>query len=267
MFHRFHQADGLPPRIKAPLQVRSCGHYIVGEKFRDNPFRKDFLELFWGIRGTANIGVDGKVLKLRGKTVFYYLPGDFHDIRACEAPLEYCYLTLDGSNLGNLIEQFGIRREIVPADVCPVNLFRELAHHLEESTIRGEYMASTVAYQILTLAAAGVPAETGVFTRFKEKIQARFSDPELTIQGLSDELKIHTSTLNRCLNSISGMSPGEYLLSFRLREASSLITQTELPFKVISSECGFSDPNYFAKTVRRKFGMSPSELRKNRQIK
>ena len=260
---RGRKPNGAVPQINATVHVRSCGHFIVNKNFRDNPMRKNFLELFWGVRGTAAIGFHGKKFRLQPRTVFFYLPGDFHDITACTAPLEYYWVTFDGNTLNDLIRHFQIREKIIQTDICPINLFRQLGEHLRANTIRDEYLASAIGYQILSIAMAGEYKEKPIFEKFRELIQLNYNDPELSIDRIANQLNIHRTTLNRCLETVSGMSPGHYLTAFRMQEALSLIKNSNRPFKDIASEVGFSDQNYFAKAIRRQFGVTPTELRRN----
>lgn len=261
--NRYIGSNGTALRINAPIHVRTCGHYIVDKTFRDNYLKKDFLELFWCVRGSARIGFQGRVFLMQPRNVFFYLPGDFHDITAHSAPLEYYWMTLDGNNLDNLIEHFKLEQKIIQADICPINLFRQLAQHMEEHTIRGEYLAGAAAYHILSMAVAGQISEQPLFELFRELIQRGYNNPELTIEQIAQQLSVHRTTLTRCLKTVTGMTPGQYLLAFRMQEALSLIKNTTLQFKKIADEVGLPDQNYFAKVVRKQFGMSPSELRKN----
>ena len=250
-------------KVPVPLQVHSCGHYVLGKSFRDNPMHKPFIELFWGIRGAANVGFNGKVFQLEPQTVFFYLPGDFHDITTSKAPLEYCWFTLDGDNVGNLVEQFQLKQEIIRTDVCPVHLFRQMEHRIISGTREDAYMTSALAYLILTLALAGEPGGKPLFTRFREILESRYGNPDLRIESVAQELKVHQSTLARCVLSMTGMTPREYLEDFRIREACRLIRGTKCLFKEIAIETGFSDPAYFGKVIRRKTGMTPAAIRRS----
>ena len=110
---------------------------------------------------------------------------------------------------------------------------------------------------------AGQISEQPLFELFRELIQRGYNNPELTIEQIAQQLSVHRTTLTRCLKTVTGMTPGQYLLAFRMQEALSLIKNTTLQFKKIADEVGLPDQNYFAKVVRKQFGMSPSELRKN----
>lgn len=69
----------------------------------------------------------------------------------------------------------------------------------------------------------------------------------------------------------SGLSPGQYILKTRISNACRrLISGKDEQIGEIAFDCGFSDPNYFARTFRKMTGFTPSqfarEYRKNRQL-
>ncbi len=259
--HRYRDEAHDAACIRAPLHVRSCGHYIVGKPWRDNPLKKHFMEFFWGVRGSGNFGYGKEVFRLLPGTVFFYLPGDFHDITTHTAPFEYRWITFDGDNLANTISQFGITRKITSAGRCPMELFEHLENHLRDYTPRGEYLAGAAAYQILSLAFAGTDPGNSLFEQFREQVKVHFSDPSLTVASLARKLGVHRSTLFRTVQAASGMTPQAYLCTFRVQEALSLIRDSSWSFKEIAAETGFRNQNYFAKVIRRRFGRNPSWLR------
>ena len=58
------------------------------------------------------------------------------------------------------------------------------------------------------------------------------------------------------------MSFKEYLTERRLFESEKLLQQEETKISAISKRCGFSEPPFFIKKFKEKFGISPSEYRK-----
>lgn len=259
--HRYRDEAHDAPCIRAPLRVRSCGHYVVDKPWRDNPLRKSFMELFWCVRGIGNIGCGGRVLRLLPDTVFFYLPGDLHDITTHTAPFEYYWITFDGDNLENTISQFGITREIRRAGRCPAELFEHLENHLRDYTLRGEYLAGAAAYEILSLAFAGTDPGNSLFEQFRERVKIHYPDPDLNVGTLALELGIHRTTLFRTVRAASGMTPQEYICTCRVQEALSLIRDSSWSFKEIASEVGFRNQNYLAKVIRRRLGRNPTWLR------
>ena len=249
--------------IPALVHVRSCGLYSIPEKeWNDGVKRKNFLQLFWGIRGSAVVGrEDGEVL-LEPETVCFYLPGDLHRVYLKSAPLEYCFVTFDGDNVDELIRGFNITREVLKAGPCPVELFQSLELNLHDYSPRGEYLAGADGYRILSLAFAGKKVENTLVERFKAVVEKRLSDPDLKPSGISSELGVHLTTLTRNIRGASGITPLEYITALRLQRVLALIQSGGISIKEIASKTGFANANYLAKVFRKHFGCSPREFRK-----
>lgn len=250
------------PSVPALVHVRSFGHYRIPEPvWHDKKAQKNFLQMFWGIRGSAVLRHHGKKYTLEPENVCFYLPGDIHDISIQSTPLEYCWLTFDGDNLEHLIQCFNITRTPFHAGPCPLEIFQSLDLNLHNYAPYGEYLASADGYKILCLAFAGEPQETTLSARFKLLVEENLADPELHPAQLAATLNIHPTTLNRNISAATGMTPIEYLTAIRLQQALTLIRTTSRSFKEIAEECGFANANYFAKVFRKKFGCSPSGFR------
>ncbi len=247
--------------IPALIHARSMGHYIVPSGWRDNPIRKNFLELFWCVSGTGEFRCMDKPAFLNAGDVCFYFPGDCHRIRA-ESHWEYYWLTIDGPDPDLLIRLFQLNRSPRHAGSCPVELFNRLSGELRDTSSRGEFRAGATAYEILSLAMGGAePEENGRLRRFRELLEDSFQDPDLQIETIAEKMGIHRSSLTRLIKRCCGMSPIEYLLSFRVQEALRLLNDTEYSIKEIASCTGFRDPNYFTKVITRRLGKPPSALR------
>jgi len=66
----------------------------------------------------------------------------------------------------------------------------------------------------------------------------------------------------REFSHVIGMSPKEYLLSYRLSVATTLLTTSTIPLARIAAECGFASQSYFSRAFKARFGHSPSDHRK-----
>jgi signal transduction histidine kinase/AraC-like DNA-binding protein len=58
-----------------------------------------------------------------------------------------------------------------------------------------------------------------------------------------------------------GISPWEYLLRYRVRQARHLLRTSDLPIALIASEVGFDDPAYFSRLFRKEVGCTPRDYR------
>ncbi len=68
----------------------------------------------------------------------------------------------------------------------------------------------------------------------------------------------------RCFQRTVGTSPLQYLLRYRITQASIMLRETTLPIAEIGLRCGFDSPSHFAQTFRKYFSITPSVYRKSR---
>lgn len=78
--------------------------------------------------------------------------------------------------------------------------------------------------------------------------------------------RVGKTTCCRIFKKYMNTSPGEYLLSYRLRKGAQLLADTDHSITEISEEAGFSGASYFAEMFKRQYGMSPSEYRKGAEV-
>jgi AraC family transcriptional regulator len=66
----------------------------------------------------------------------------------------------------------------------------------------------------------------------------------------------------RMFTSVLGLSPHQYLLRVRVRQAARLLAEQDLPVTKVAQAVGFHDLSNFVRTFRRAAGVSPSAFRK-----
>jgi AraC-like DNA-binding protein len=236
----------------------------VDRNWLEREVRKEFVELFWGVRGALRFRHQDREWALKANEVCFFLPGDVHCISLLSESAEYYWMTFDGPYLDFLISAFGLERESRPAGNCPAELFLQLERELRDLSTNGEYRAGATCYEILSLSRfSGSSAEDQTVEQIKTMVEENFQDPAFDIRALAQKTGHHRSTLNRLVRRHFGMPPSEYLIGFRLQEAMKLLRDTTYSIKEIAESAGFSDQNYFAKVINRRFGKTPSQFRKH----
>lgn len=94
-------------------------------------------------------------------------------------------------------------------------------------------------------------------------LDSRFGDCDLTIQGLSDDMRVSIRQLQRAFRAI-GTTPTEYLMRKRMEKACQLLLarregKLDMLVSSIAYSSGFSDISYFNRLFRRSFDISPGE--------
>ncbi len=94
-------------------------------------------------------------------------------------------------------------------------------------------------------------------------IMRHLSDTELNIDTLASSLSYGRSTFYAKVNTLTGMTPNNYIRKIRLTEAKRLLEEEEnITVAEVSYKTGFSNPYYFSRCFKQEFGMPPSTFRR-----
>jgi AraC-like DNA-binding protein len=101
----------------------------------------------------------------------------------------------------------------------------------------------------------------------KAFIDSRLGSPELSIQAAANHLAVTTRYVRKLFEA-EGRSFSGYVMDQRLTRAHAMLAGVRYagaPISGIAYEVGFSDLSYFNRAFRRRFGMTPSEVRIDRK--
>lgn len=85
----------------------------------------------------------------------------------------------------------------------------------------------------------------------------RFDD-DITLSTLAGLCNLSERTLNRRFKECLGITPMQYLLQVRMRNAITLLRTAGHSVTEVAFRCGFADSNYFSTCFRKAFGFAPS---------
>lgn len=84
----------------------------------------------------------------------------------------------------------------------------------------------------------------------------------LSVEDMAAHVGMGRSLFFQKIKQLSGMTPNDYLRTYRLKRAAFLLSEGRLRINEICYEVGFSSPSYFAKRFSQQFGVSPSDYQK-----
>jgi ligand-binding sensor domain-containing protein/signal transduction histidine kinase/DNA-binding response OmpR family regulator len=90
-------------------------------------------------------------------------------------------------------------------------------------------------------------------------LEKNITNPQLSVEGLSKQVSMSRSTLYTRLLQLTGETPVEYIRSYRLSKAASLLEKSNMTIAEVAYQVGFGTPNYFGRAFKSKFNMLPSE--------
>ena len=99
-------------------------------------------------------------------------------------------------------------------------------------------------------------------TRFKEVVERRLDDSDVSVEDLAADMNLSRVQLYRKVKAISGSSPVELLRTARLNRAYQLLITTDKSVSEIAYDVGFTAPSYFTKCFKETYGMLPGDARK-----
>ena len=91
-------------------------------------------------------------------------------------------------------------------------------------------------------------------------IEQNISRTDFSTELLSKELYVSRTQLHRKLLSISGMAPGEFVRTIKLKRAAELLKEGQLSVTQVAYEIGFSSPAQFSRAFAKHFNCPPSEF-------
>ena len=104
--------------------------------------------------------------------------------------------------------------------------------------------------------------ESGFLSHFREIVEARLSDSDLSIDDLAADMNLSRVQLYRKVKAVSGSSPVELLRTARLNRAYQLLLTTDKSVSEVAYAVGFTAPSYFTKCFKEEYGMVPGDVRK-----
>jgi len=104
------------------------------------------------------------------------------------------------------------------------------------------------------------PADRRRAVRAAMRIDADFAT-EISLADLARDAGLSRFHFLRVFSAVLGVTPHQYLVRTRLRNAAKLLADREMPVTAVAHDCGFADLSNFVRTFRRAAGESPRAWR------
>ncbi len=103
-----------------------------------------------------------------------------------------------------------------------------------------------------------------VVEKARKFIEDNYFVKELSLKDISENIFVNPSYLSKVFKQQTGYSVIEYLRDFRLKRAMEIIENRKIKHvSALADEVGYSDPLYFGKLFKGKYGISPQKYLKN----
>ena len=189
-------------------------------------------------------------------------------------PRDNRWFTARGPRMERLVDALSEKGETEPPIQIHLKSYQELIHlhdkmlHLFQHNIPSKAYHLAVCLEEFAGAVYDALADTRqnspVFDYVAKIAEMISSDPgaEYDFPLLAQDYRISYDHFRRCFLEYAGKPLYEFLLEKRLTLADSLLRESRCSIKEISERCGFSRQAEFARFVKKRTGLTPSELRK-----
>jgi AraC family transcriptional regulator, transcriptional activator of pobA len=253
-----------------------------GGAARREPHRHDYHELIWVRRGGGEHAIDDAVVPVRPGTVTVIGRGQVHVFREASdlhgAVLRFRdELLLGGAARivpGWLLDGGGGRTIPVPAGEAdrldgifgavhaelrrpPDGVTADLERHFISILLlwlERWYDGSRTEHR------AGDDADVQLQRRFAERLETDFARHH-DAAHYADALAVPAAALSRALTEVTGRSTKDLIVDRVMLEAARLLRYTEATVGEVAHRVGFTDPLYFSRAFKRRFGEAPQAYR------
>ena len=142
-----------------------------------------------------------------------------------------------------------------------------IAHQHAAGTLKDRYLISAQLYQLLmttfsSLTAARLSSASRLGAAMS-LVHEHGHDPNFNVTELARRLHCSREHLTRQFSQTVGVTPLDYLLHHRLRQAMQELRSDDDKLENLARRCGFSSANYLCRAFRRRFGVTPAVFRRN----
>lgn len=95
----------------------------------------------------------------------------------------------------------------------------------------------------------------------KDYISRCYGDPNLSVSGIADKIKLSPAYLSAVFRQITGINIISHIKSQRFAKACELLKDPSISINTVSVLSGFQNQHYFTKSFKKQTKMTPSEYR------
>ena len=186
--------------------------------------------------------------------------GSKHSADASGFHLEFEKSWLEKNGLSLQLLEGSQRIEHPQVHFLFAKLYREFVLSDNYSNVSVEVLLLQVCETLSTLKTTHAQKHPTWVEGLKELLHYDTSD--LSLEYLSDQLKVHPVHISRTASKYLSMSLGDYIRQSKLKKTIPLLLDSANSLTDITYQAGFSDQSHFNRVFKSHFNMNPSAYRK-----
>ncbi len=241
---------------------------------RTHTHRDDEYEIHYFLQGAGSFQNAGVTRKLTPGSLFLSAPGEIHTVMPASKthPITYYAILFriseNDPEFIKLLEQLNIHRKNSNIGTNYRFFFEELKDkflsHNRTRVNSGIHQFISFLY-MLSDDSCNFHYSDGSNTHIERSLRIMQNNvfDKLTLEELSDKLKLNKSYFIRLFSKKMNTTPMKYFTKLKIEAASSMLISTPLPIYEISDKLCFYSEFHFSKCFKHYKGIPPSEYRAN----
>lgn len=274
-FHKFNMEFSTKEKIMKKEQdlivsysQKGLQRNLTNESRIYGPAVRQVYIIHYILKGKGCFETGGKRYTLQAGDSFIIFPG----VTVCYYPdeedeWEYIWVDFSGEEIPDILNNtaFSIENPVVRACENNITTLFENLHDIYWNTEKPaqQYLCKSALYRLLSEYILVYPNKAQKKLNLMEQIvayiKANCSNPTLTVEDIEKEFGVGHMSLYRYFENSLNTTPKKYINSLRLENARVLLQFKDQTVKDAAYRAGFTDPLYFSKVFKEKFGVSPSE--------
>lgn len=100
-----------------------------------------------------------------------------------------------------------------------------------------------------------------IISKAKRYIENNYSG-QISLKDIANSVHLSPIYFHNIFSSACGISPHEYLIDCRIKEAKKQLWNSAIPLDIVAENCGFGCQQYFNKIFKKETGTTPGKYRK-----
>ena len=256
------------------LYVYCCGlsQTLPGHSF--GPALKPHFMIHYCLSGRGKFTMGGKTYPLKAGYGFLIVPDELaYYVADDKDPWTYAWVGFGGNRAQAIVSQLGLSvNQPVFKSTASEDIYALVKDMMDHNTFSVEdvlrrngllsMFLSVIASGISVTAKSDQGSANDYVTKAQDYIRSNYCNP-IKVSDIDNYVCINRSYLYTLFEKTLGISPQQYLTSYRIAKAVELLQLTSLSIESIAISCGYSDPLVFSKAFRQEKKMSPSQYRKS----
>ena len=241
------------------LVPQICGRRQCPPGWHIDRQAKQTYNIHYIFKGTGTFVKNGVSYTLKSGDMFISGPDDHANYTASlEDPWDYAWVSFSCA-----AELRALLSPDVLHNPAAGRIFSQMANSGDEPA--KEWAVTGLLYQLFSILAQMQnipPVDQGYLSKAVSYIEANYAK-DIQVSHIADMMNLNRSYFCRVFKRQMGMSPQEYIVSYRLEQAERLLTTTSLSQKEIALRVGYPDVYALSRMFQRRYGIAPGKFRNN----